>query len=343
MPVRFGLAAVLIAFIGIAPQVPAQTRQKKEGPVYLDPKDAGPDYAVQGEYVGESSRDGGRKLGAQVIADGNGTFTAVFLSGGLPGEGFDGKTRIAVQGKRDGDIVLFKASDEQSYSGGIKGGVLLARTGAGESLTLKKVERESPDAGEKPPAGATVLFDGTNVDAWQNGKMDMRHLLEAGTKTKQKYQDFKLHVEWLLPFKPEARDQERGNSGIYMQDRYEVQVLDTFGHPPEFNGCGSLYRQHAPGVNMCYPPLRWQTYDIDFHAAQFDPSGKKIHNAVVTVRQNGVIVQDKYQITAKTGAGAKEGPEPGSIQLQGHNNPVFFRNVWVVAGGPEGRGDTATR
>jgi len=334
MSLRLGFAVALVAIMGTAVAVPAQTRQKKEGPVYLDPKDAGPDYRVQGEYVGQAT---GRKLGAQVIADGNGAFTVVILGGGLPGDGFDGKTRASSQANREGDAVVFKSSDASGYSGQVKDGVLTAQSEGG-SYSLKKVERESPDAGEKPPAGATVLFDGTNVDAWQNGKMDMRHLLEAGTKTKQKYQDFKLHVEFLLPFKPEARDQERGNSGIYMQDRYEVQILDTFGHPPEFNGCGSLYRQHSPSVNMCYPPLRWQTYDIDFRAAKFDSNGKKTHNAVVTVKQNGVIVQDHYEITAKTGAGAKEGPEPGAIQLQGHNNPVFFRNVWVIAGQGEGRG-----
>jgi hypothetical protein len=333
MPLRFGFAATLLVIAGIAVSARAQARQKKEGPVYLDSKDAGPNYVVQGEYLGQTPD---RKLGAQVIADGNGTFTVIILEGGLPGEGFDGKTRASFRGKDEGDHVLFKGADPNDYSGSIKEGVLTAQSKGG-AYSLKKVKRESPDAGEKPPAGATVLFDGTNVDAWQNGKMDMRHLLEAGTKTKQKYEDFKLHVEFLLPFKPEARDQERGNSGIYIQDRYEVQILDTFGHPPEFNGCGSLYRQHAPSVNMCYPPLRWQTYDIDFHAAKFDSSGKKIHNAVVTVKQNGVIVQDHYEITAKTGAGAKEGPEPGSIQLQGHNNPVFFRNVWVVGGA--GRGD----
>jgi hypothetical protein len=106
--------------------------------------------------------------------------------------------------------------------------------------------------------------------------------------------------------------------------------LDTFAEAPRFNAAGALYRQHSPSINMNYPPLQWQTYDIEFHAAKFDSSGKKTKNAVVTVIHNGVTVQDHYEITAKTGAGAAEGPTPGSIQLQGHNNPVFYRNVWVV-------------
>ena len=110
-----------------------------------------------------------------------------------------------------------------------------------------------------------------------------------------------------------------------------MAILDTFGHKAEFNGSGSMYRQHSPILNMCYPPLQWQTYDIDFHAAKFDDSGKKVKNAEITVNQNGVVVQDHYSITAKTGAGAKEGPAAGPIQLQGHNNPVVFRNVWIIA------------
>jgi len=295
--------------------------------VFTDPKDAGPDYLVQGEYVGAA---GGRKLGAQVIALGNGTFRAVFLPGGLPGEGYDGKTRIESDGKREGDKTVFTAAGAHGYSVTITGDKLAAKTDTGETFELHKIERESPAAGAKPPVGATVLFDATNADAWKNGKIDSRHLLEAGTKTKRKYQNFRLHVEFLIPFKPTARDQERGNSGIYLQDRYEVQILDTFGHGPEFNGCGSMYRQRAPLVDMCYPPLRWQTYDIDFTAARFDAAGTKTHNAAVTVKHNGVVVQDHYELTNKTGAGAKEGPAPGPIQLQGHGNPVFFRNIWAV-------------
>jgi hypothetical protein len=152
----------------------------------------------------------------------------------------------------------------------------------------------------------------------------------TGAETKKQFKDFTLHAEFLLPFKPLGRDQDRGNSGIYIQKRYEVQVLDSFGQPPVFNGCGSLYRQKPPAVNMCYPPLRWQTYDIDFQSAKFDGSGKKVKNAVITVKLNGVVVHDNYEITDKTGAGQPEGPTAGPILLQGHGNPVFYRNIWVV-------------
>lgn len=296
-----------------------------ESPTFLDPKEAGPDYQSQGEYVTDGA---GQKLGVQVAALGTGKFHVTVLTGGLPGDGWDGKGRADLDAARDGQSV--KIAPAHGYEGTLSDGSLSLKGADGKTLTLKKVERESPRAGAKPPEGATVLFDGSNVDAWEGGHMDQRHLLESGSKTKKRYQDFVLHAEFLLPFKPLARDQARGNSGIYMQDRYEVQVLDTFGEAPRFNGCGALYRQHSPLVSMCYPPLRWQTYDIEFHAAKFDAAGKKVKNAVVTVIHNGVVVQDHYEITAKTGAGAKEGPEPGPIQLQGHDNPVFYRNVWVI-------------
>jgi len=323
--VMMGLIAGLSAPAG-AQRAPQARAPRSEGPTFLDPKEAGPDYATQGEYVTDGAA--GQKQGAQVAALGNGKFLVAILTGGLPGDGWDGKGRLEVEAARNGQNVALAPG--HGIEGSIADGTITIKASDGKTLAFKKVERESPRSGAKPPQGATVLFDGTNADAWQGGKMDARHLLESGSKTKKLYQDFVLHAEFLLPFKPLARDQERGNSGIYIQDRYEVQVLDSFGESPRFNGCGAMYRQHAPIVNMCYPPLRWQTYDIDFQAAKFDASGKRTRGPIITVVQNGVVVQDHYEITAKTGAGAPEGPGAGAIQLQGHNNPVFYRNIWVV-------------
>ncbi len=310
----------------------AKPAPKAEGkaPAYLTVETAGPDFPIQGEYVGPADASA-QKLGAQVIALGNGEFQAVFLAGGLPGEGYDGKSRVEVPGKSGtaaGEASF--SGDSADYTGSIAAGVFHVKTKDGKTLELKKVERKSSEEGAKPPPGATVLFDGTDVSHWKNGKMDDRHLLMIDAETAKPYQNFTLHLEFLLPFKPLGRDQDRGNSGIYIQHRYEVQVLDTFGHPTEFNGCGSMYRQHAPLVNMCYPPLSWQTYDIDFQAPKFDDAGKKTHNAVITVKQNGVVVQDQYEITGKTGAGKPEGPNPAPIWLQAHGNPVFYRNIWII-------------
>lgn len=321
------LKLLLAPAIVIATALPLLAAPKEKEPdkhpVYIDPGNAGPDFAAQGEY--ESSQ--GEKYGADVVAIGDGEFQAVILPGGLPGAGYDGKSRRELKAHRDGDAIKLEPAD--GFSGSIANDTLTLQTPHG-STELAKVVRRSPDAGAAPPDGAVVLFDGTNTDQWKDGKVDDRHFLEQGAETKKKYQSFVLHVEFMLPFKPFGRDQDRGNSGIYIQRRYEVQVLDTFGHPSEFNGCGSMYRQHAPILNMCYPPLQWQTYDIHFQAAQFDASGKKTHNAVVTIKHNGVVIQDHYELTNKTGAGNKEGPEPGPIWLQEHHNPVFYRNIWIV-------------
>jgi hypothetical protein len=251
----------------------------------------------------------------------------------LPGEGSDSKNRIEAKAKTDGDKTAI-GEEAKGYRGIIANDAITGQTDKGEAFELKKVVRHSPTEGAKPPADAIVLFDGTNTDAWK-GSMDDRKLLKDGAETLKPYSDFTLHVEFILPFKPSAREQARGNSGIYLQHRYEIQVLDSFGQPLKNNYCGSVYTKQAPLVNMCYPPLTWQTYDIDFTAARYDSTGKKTQDAIVTVKQNGVLVQDHYDIAfTHTGAGKPEDPtkqvQSGPLYLQDHNNPVFFRNVWMI-------------
>jgi hypothetical protein len=135
---------------------------------------------------------------------------------------------------------------------------------------------------------------------------------------------------------PAARGQARGNSGVYIQRRYEVQILDSFGLEGEFNECGALYRQTPPDINMALPPLVWQTYDIWFAPPRFAADGTtKLANARLTVLHNGVPIHWHREITAKTGGGQQEGAQALPIQLQDHGNPVMFRNIWIVpsAGG----------
>jgi hypothetical protein len=134
----------------------------------------------------------------------------------------------------------------------------------------------------------------------------------------------------MLSYMPEARGQGRSNSGVYQQGRYEVQVLDSFGLEGADNECGGIYKAKAPRINMCLPPLQWQTYDIDFTAAKFD-GDKKTAPARMTVKHNGVTIHDNVEVPAGTPGGTQgEGPGPGPLFVQNHGNPVFFQNIWVV-------------
>ena len=129
---------------------------------------------------------------------------------------------------------------------------------------------------------------------------------------------------------PKAEGQSRGNSGLYLQSRYECQVLDSFGLEPLYNGLGSLYRFKKPDVNMAFPPLSWQTYDVQFTAPRWAADGSKLRNARITSWINGVKVQDNVELPNKTGAGMKEEPILLPIRFQDHGDPVRFRNVWLV-------------
>ena len=255
-----------------------------------------------------------------MIALGDGKFHAVFEPGGLPGAGWDAKNRYESEGELEGSTITFKPTTKVAWEEGhiappveikkgfnatLTGDTLTGKTESGEEFALKKTLRHSSTEGAKAPAGAIVLFDGANVDAFNGTQLLENGLMKEGGETKQKFSDFTLHVEFYLPFKPFARSQERGNSGVYNQHRYETQVLDTFGVKGMDNQCGGIYTKAAPLVNMCYPPLTWQTYDIDFSAARY-ADGKRTAEAEITVKHNGVVVQDHFKIDGPTGGGIKE-------------------------------------
>lgn len=296
-----------------------------------DPAQVDADYAYQGEYAGWvcNPQRGWIWTGLQVIARGDGQFEAVQYRGGLPGAGWDRQTRRMLAGQLAENVLVLNAEAGGSVTAD---GQTASAYGSDGRLqgTLTRRQRVSPTLGAAPPRNAVILFDGTSADQFTGTSVTEDGLLDVGGLTKLPVHDFRLHLEFRLPYMPYARGQGRSNSGVYIQQRYEVQILDSFGLEGQPNECGGLYRQQAPDVNMCLPPLVWQTYDIWFTAARFDDEGNKTANARLTLLHNGVPVHWGRDIPTKTGAGKPEGPEWLPILLQNHSNPVRFRNIWIV-------------
>jgi len=299
--------------------------QDKSQQAVIDAAQADADFALQGEYTGPATASSNQ--GLQLVALGEGKFQGILYAKGLPGESWDGKTRLAITGETIGGKVQLSGTNFQAV---VEAGQVQADLD-GVKFTLKKVDRQSPTLGAKPPQGAVVLFDGTNVDAWDNGKLVAGNLLAVGTRSKQKFKDYTLHLEFRTPYMPHARGQGRGNSGLYLNDQYEFQILDSFGLSGENNECGGYYSFAKPKLNMCLPPLTWQTYDVDFTMARYDANKNKLKPATATIRLNGVIVHDKYEIPKFNGGGGQADESlPGAIYVQDHGNPVHFRNIWIV-------------
>jgi hypothetical protein len=326
-------AVLVLALAGLQTEGGDKKLPPKQDPnvAFTDAVKAGPDYAIQGEYAGKLKiKDTEEKVGAQLVARGDGKFVVQIYPGGLPGAGWDGVHKHSGTAETSGGVVTVKGKD---FTAKIVDGKLIGGGGT-SAFAMERIERRSPTLGKNAPADAVVLFDGKSADEWQRGKVVEGNLLSplapGNIVSKKKFKDFHLHLEFRTPFMPYAGGQARGNSGVYLQDRYELQVLDSFGLKGENNEAGGFYQQAAPKVNMCLPPLQWQTYDIDFTAARFDGDGKKVKNAVVTVHHNGVLIHDKLELQKETPGGQKETDTAGPIQLQNHGNPVYYRNIWVV-------------
>ena len=313
----------LIMLIGIHPRSGASTETSTEA------RQAGNVYRLQGEYRGVIDEWSGN-WGAQVIATGKQSLRVRLLKGGLPGDGFQGNEPDKIV-----DCTLKEDATECTASGDsfeviLKPGSLelMGKEKNARLGVLTKIVRESNTLGRKPPPQAVILYGPRDNNFV--GAAGSEAGLGVGGTSKALMEDHRLHIEFCIPFQPLDAGQARGNSGVYVQGRYEVQILDSFSLKGEDNECGGIYQIAKPRINMCYPPLTWQTYDIDFVQAKYDASGNKTKNAKIRIEHNGVLIHDWQELKNQTPGNLKESPSPGPLYLQDHGNSVIFRNVWFV-------------
>jgi hypothetical protein len=323
--IRRELGVLLTGFTGAVVAALVAPGFLAGGPAPVDP--------FMGDWQGSFKPRRGKPepLVAQVIPMGDGWYHANFLPAFdrrvEPIASLEGHVvESAVQFRGWGDVSAYRGPD---WVGAIGGGKFTGKVPGREGGTfeLTKVVRLSPTLGAEPPGGAEVLFDGTSFENWKlaRGKGDIGWKLAGGAMvvvpgspgiaSKRTFTYGTIHLEFRTPYKPKAREQGRGNSGVSAHGR-EVQVLDTYGLKGRDKECGAIYNRHQPLVNMCAPPLQWQTYDITYEPA---PDGK---SARMTVRHNGVVIHESLTFG---------GPlKPTALRLQEHGSAVAYRNIWLV-------------
>jgi len=320
----------------------AAAQQKR--PALTDPTKVDGDFTVQGEYVGAISEDGKtQKYGVRVgITQNLSEFKAIAYRGGLPGAGWE-KKFSADKNKRlvewtgqtkDGSTVFPKFLRGSAV---VRDGVMTVVGPNGDTIgELKRVIRQSPTLGAKPPPGAVVLFDGSGLGHFlpPRAKMTDDKLLMVGARTKQSFTDFLLHLEFRVPYL-----RSPGHSAVFLQNSYHLAVAGrSFGAGAHSDlGCGGIRWVRAPDENMCLPPLTWQTFDVDYTAARFGVDGKIVQKPIVTVRQNGVLIHDRVELPDMTpfyrGGGTDPlSPQGGPLQFQSHadDRHYVYRNIWVL-------------
>ena len=313
-----------------------------------------PEDPYTGEYVGTyiAAADGKTMLGvAKVYVDPavkpDGGYRAALYaveSGLMHGAVIGGKTKCESsvlltgtweQGTAKEPYVRLRLADDK-WQGGIDGDKCVVGSKAGW-FDLKRYQRKSPTLGAAPPAGAIVLLDykpgkAPSLAEWTNDKWKVFNdgsimVTEGNNYTKRQFSNFRLHAEFMVVC---DKGGGGGNSGFYLLDRYEVQVLDSFGRRLGKGNCAAIYQTIAPSANACLPPGAWQTYDITFRGPVMEGKEVKKHPRI-TVVHNGVTVHDDVEIPHATGVARARGDvAEGPIMLQDHDSPARFRNIWLV-------------
>ena len=206
-------------------------------------------------------------------------------------------------------------------------------------IEWKKPPIITPGKDRNPPSDAVVLFDGTDLSKWENAKnwKIENGILVSGpgdVRTKDAFGDCQLHIEWSAPVPAKGQGQGRGNSGVFLMDTYEIQVLDSYENETYFDGqAGAVYKQTPPQVNAMQPPGEWNVYDIIWTAPRFDEDGKLNSPAYVTALHNGVLILNHFELKGDTPFTRppeyKKHADRLPIRLQDHGNPVRFRNIWI--------------
>jgi len=300
---------------------------------------------VQGNWEGTFT--GGKLEGspvrAEIVADKRGYRANLYIGewpGGeqaarsMPSEAKRGKIVFSgdarLEPEMGGECKVQMNLADSEIKGNFKGKAAPGR------FVMTRVEKKSPTLGQEPPDGAIVLFDGANLDAWQPTERPWKIMpdgaVEVGKgslRTKDELGGGLYHVEFRTPYMPDKKGQARGNSGVFVLGRYEIQVLDSFGLEGRDNECGGIYKLATPRVNACLPPGEWQTYDIEVRPAEFDGQGRKTKNTIITVRHNGVLIHDNVELGKVTGGAVSDNEaREGILFLQDHGNKVQYRNIW---------------
>ena len=276
---------------------------------------------------------------AQIIAEGKGQYRAVLMRGLWKTAKDLKQIRIELTGKIDdaGNVPL----EGKGWKGTLIGRKTLVAKSEKGSFDGKWTVRKSPTLCAKPPKGAIVLLafepgKEPAMEEWANKKWipltnSAMRVGRGSNFTVRKFGSVKLHIEWRCPYEPTRRGQGRGNSGVYLQKRYEVQVLESFGLASKSNDAGSIYKVANTKINASLPPLQWQTYDIEFKSAVIGADGKAKTPPMMSVVHNGVEIHKDQVLPGKTTAAAASGLIPkDSLMLQDHGNKVEYRNIWIV-------------